>query len=84
MNVVHRRNPYQILRLASTSSPAEVIRRARELCDETMSRELQAEYRQAAEELRRHPVARACCQFWEPPETEYEAPICEEPSRGNR
>ena len=74
-----RRNPYQVLGLPSTASPTEVIRRTRELCDETMDRQRQAEYRQAAEELRRHPVTRACCQLWEPPETQYE----EEPSRGN-
>jgi hypothetical protein len=66
------RNPYEVLRLAATAAPSEVIRRTRELCDDTMDRALQTEYRQAAEELRRHPVARACCQFWEPPETSYE------------
>lgn len=79
-----RTNPYRTLRLAASASPAEVIRRTRELCDETMDRELQAEFRQAAEELRRHPVSRAQSQFWEPPETAYESFSEEETSDGNR
>ena len=64
-------NPYEVLRLVTTASLAEVIRRSRELCDETMDRELQTKYRRAAEEIRQHPVNRALCQFWEPPDTGY-------------
>jgi hypothetical protein len=79
-----RKNPYRTLRLAASASPGEVIRRTRELCEETMDRELQAAYRQAAEELRRHPVSRAQSQFWEPPETAYEGPNEEEANGGNR
>ena len=65
-------NPYLLLRLGTTASKQEVIRRSRELSRETLDRGDQAKYRRAVEEICQHPVRRARSQFWEPPATCYE------------
>lgn len=64
-------NPYEILQLNTRAEIPEILRRSRELTDETMDGDRQTVYRRAAEELREHPVKLACHQFWEPPGTNY-------------
>jgi hypothetical protein len=65
-------NPYEILKIGTKASISEVVQRSRELIKETADKDLQRMYRRAAEEIRQHPVQRAICQFWEPPETNYQ------------
>jgi hypothetical protein len=64
-------NPYLLLRVGTTASKQEVIQRSRELSQETLDRDEQAELRRAVEEICQHPVRHARCQFWEPPNTCY-------------
>lgn len=66
------KNPFEVLRMSTKATRHEVIARGKELSNETMDRELQAEYRRAVEEICQHPLRCAYNKFLEPPETCYE------------